>query len=267
MTPRDDRKLELLYKMQQPCYDDNKTFTNTAKLDKIRELSEGNSYSAIRVQGDLFHLYSQSPLDRLDPAHTIVLSTHADFVPAIQNPFVEVKGDVLHGTFDNSATNAAALYLMLEANLPMNVLVAFTGNEEHGMRGAAELDKFLVSQLGTHPFYLTLDVTNIGYKKKQYSIENTFSLPEENIQDLIQICKGTGYNGYLYPQALADESYEYSRLGAKCCSFCVPTKGPMHSDKGCSMELTAYLAYVDVLERITKWFRPPMPVTETGLGR
>lgn len=242
---------ELLRRVQLPCYDDGKRFTETAKLDAIRMILSNNPYSAIRVEDDLFHLYSKQPFKLLDPAHVVVISTHADFVPNIRKPFAELKSDgVLLGTFDNSATNAAAVSLMLSDALPNNVIVAFTGNEESGMRGADALDKFLTSQFGCHPFYLTLDVTNIGFGEKQFSIENTFSLPAEALDEIIRFAKSTGLKGYLYPEALADESYAYTRNGAMGCSLCVPTKGPMHSDKGCKIELDAYMGYIRVVKSI-----------------
>lgn len=245
------KQLDLLRQIQLPCYDNGTRFTETAKLDRISEILSGNPYSAIRIQGDLFHLYSQRPLESLDPLSVVVLSTHADFVKDIKDPFVcEKQNGVLLGTFDNSATNAAALSLMLAEVLPHNVLVAFTGNEEYGMRGARGLDKYLVSVFGCHPFYFSLDVTNIGYGEKQFSIENTFSLPAEALDKIIKLAKETGLSGYLYPEALADESDEYNRCGAFGCSLCVPTKGPMHSDKGCKMERSAYLGYIQVVGNI-----------------
>lgn len=47
------------------------------------------------------------------------------------------------GTFDNSACNAVALYLMLEGRLPRQVLVAFTGDEERGGAGAGQVIQIL----------------------------------------------------------------------------------------------------------------------------
>lgn len=247
------QKIEMLMAMQLRCYDDGKRFTEMAKLDKIREALSGTSYN--ETAGYLFRLYSKVPLESLDPAGIIVLSTHADNVKAIKHPFVKAGGkNVLQGTFDNSATNAAALYLMKKGSLPDNVLVAFTGNEEYGMRGAAELSHYLYTMLGIQPFYIALDVTDIGYGKKQFSIENTLSLTRTELNSLIKVAQGAALDGYVYPNALPDEAHQYMRMGAKCCSLCVPTKGPMHSDSGCKMEATAYLGYIDVLEHIAQHF-------------
>lgn len=252
-----ERKLIILSEMQRPCYDNGKKFIVTDKLDRISQLLSDTSY--VETQENLFRLYSKVPLNELNPEHLIVLSTHADFVSNIRRPFVKVSysQNLLLGTFDNSATNAAALYLLLEGNLPENVLVAFTGNEEYGMKGAAKLDQYLQAALGVSPFYLALDVTDIGFRQKQFSIENTFSLPRDTIENLVHIVKGTGHRGYLYPNALPDEAHQYSRIGALSCSLCVPTQGPMHSNKGCYMELSAYFNYIDVLEHLSRTFDPP----------
>jgi len=262
-------KLYCLQEMQRLCHDNGEKFTEADKLDRIRYLLETKSakISYQELQGKLVRLYSKGPLHSIPRNNVLVLSTHVDFVKNIKHPFVELSAtdNVLHGTFDNSATNAAALYLMLSGALPDNVIVAFTGNEESGMRGAAELDEFLTSQLEVSPFYLVLDVTDIGFKKKQFSIENTFSMPTDLKNDLIKIAQEVKYQGYLYPKALPDEAYAYAQRGARSCSLCVPTDGPMHSDKGCDMELSAYLSYVDVLEHIANTFKPPTPNLNRGL--
>lgn len=252
---RSKKKLEMLIAMQLPCYDNGKRFTVTSKLDKISELLKDTSYREIK--GDLFRLFTKVPASELEPEKTICLSTHADFVKAIKKPFVQKQDDkTLLGTFDNSATNAAALYLLLEGSLPDNVVVAFTGNEEHGMKGALELDRFFYTHSAGQPFYFAMDVTDIGFGKKQFSIENTFSVPKGELDNIIKIAKEVDFQGYLYPKALPDEAYQYAALGAKSCSLCVPTTGPMHSNEGCFMELGAYLGYIDVVMNIAQRFSP-----------
>ncbi|MFQ9022476.1 MAG: hypothetical protein ACLR6J_16980 [Parabacteroides merdae] len=47
------------------------------------------------------------------------------------------------GTFDNSATNAAVIDLMLRGELDESVLVAFTGDEEKDSAGAIEIMQML----------------------------------------------------------------------------------------------------------------------------
>lgn len=265
-TKQVQNKLYVLQEMQRPCYDNGKKFTETAKLDRIHQLLAKTPYYQHGLQGKLVRLYSKMSLSSLPRENLLVISTHIDFVKNIRKPFVQVSAtdNMLHGTFDNSATNAAALYLMMTDALPDNVIVAFTGNEESGMRGAAELDGFLTSQLGVSPFYLALDVTDIGFKKKQFSIENTFSLSKDCRDELVKIAQEMKYQGYLYPKALPDEAYAYAGRGARSCSLCVPTDGPMHSDKGCYMELSAYLSYVDIVGHIAKTFIPPTITLNNG---
>ena len=256
-------KLFMLASMQLPCYDNGSVFTNTEKLDKVREILRNKTYTEqdkpyLETVGNLFRLYSRKPVEELDPSTAIVISTHADFVKQIRKPFVKGDSDgSLLGTFDNSATNAAALYLLYEGQLPDNVLVAFTGNEESGMRGAAELDYYLSQMLGGHPFYMTLDVTDNNYGESHFTLENCFSMSKKEIGELVDVIQASGIRGYGYPRALPDEAYRYANLGAHSCSICVPTEGPMHSNKGCNMELSAYLDYVDVVRQIAMKFRQP----------
>lgn len=292
LTQQDLKKLEMLREMQLPCHDDNKRFTDTAKLDKIHELLHSSSY--MPVNGNtLYSLWGKVSLDQLTPEQResmIVISTHVDMVSEITTPFVEFyKDGTMKGTFDNTATNAAIIYQMLYGSLPDNVFVAFTGNEEQGMGGARQLaddlSKFLDSEhTGMTPFYFTLDVTNIGFGEKTFSIENTFSLPEDYVTDLVRLAKETGQKGYLYPRALADESYEYTRVSYRSktnnpdiygCSLCVPTKGDMHSNKGCKMMMDAYLGYTDLVGYIVSNFHrdyeieheDDLPFEITDLGR
>lgn len=250
------KKMQFLSDMQLPCYDDGKKFTTTSKLDKIDDILAYTPYN--KVSSNLYRLYSKMPLNPFVPGYgipdelkdVVVISTHADFVRNITKPFVSAeKEDVLRGTFDNSATNAAVLYLMTENLLPDNVLVAFTGNEEHGMRGA----KRLAYDLGTNlrPRFIALDVTDLGYKtKKSFSIENAFSLSKSEIDEVIAIAKETGQQGCGMIEALPDEAYAYANNGFKCFSLCVPTKGDMHSDSGCLMRASSYFDYVDMVGHI-----------------
>ena len=118
LTQQDLKKLEMLREMQLPCHDDNKRFTDTAKLDKIHELLHSSSYMPVNGN-NLYSLWGKVSLDHLTPEQResmIVISTHVDMVSEITTPFVEFyKDGTMKGTFDNTATNAAIVYQMLYA--------------------------------------------------------------------------------------------------------------------------------------------------------
>lgn len=252
-SPAEEKKLEYLNLVQLPCYDDGREFTNRTKLDKISEVLSGTPYQ--KYSFPLFDLYSRRPIDMSSAGNkeVVVLSTHADFVPAIKTPFAKLGNNgVLQGTFDNSATNAAALYLLAEGLLPENVLVAFTGNEESGMRGARMLSSLIGHWF--NPRIIALDVTDVGYEDKFFSIENTFSLKKSELNEVLNIARQTGLPGYVYPKALPDEAHAYASCKNKCFSLCVPTKGLMHSNSGCRMKANAYFHYIDTLQHLaTNW--------------
>ena len=79
------------------------------------------------------------------------------------------------GTYDNAATNAAILNLMLEGTLPEYVLVAFTGDEERGCKGAKHLMGMLSAAGVTIRHLFVLDVTDMGWVEgSDFTIENDF---------------------------------------------------------------------------------------------
>lgn len=44
-----------------------------------------------------------------------------------------------------------------------------------------------------------------------------------------------------------DETYAYSRGGFECFSFCIPTKGHMHSNEGIKTRIKTYDKYIEAL--------------------
>lgn len=81
------------------------------------------------------------------------------------------------GTFDNSATNAAVIDLMLRGELDESVLVAFTGDEEKDSAGAIEIMQMLGRMECLVGKALVLDVTNEGWEDEAaFSIETIMVL-------------------------------------------------------------------------------------------
>ena len=244
-------------------YDNGKKFTRTDRLDAICELLWDSSYRRINANG-LFHLYSKVPLSELSD-ELIVISSHVDCQRQITKCFLkDYDNDLKQGTFDNSLTNAMAVSLMLEDALAMNVVVAFTGDEEEDSTGAADVAAFF-RNLHKKIKVIVLDVTDMGWREGcAFTIENNF-WSDTTGKIVLRLSAETGYpwrfvpsdpyeipayipNKYVIGQeAEPDESWEYDEHKVECCSLCIPIKGDMHSDDGVFVRKNSLAPYMEIL--------------------
>ena len=244
-------------------YDNGKKFTRTDRLDAICELLWNSSYRRINANG-LFHLYSKVPLSEL-PDELIVISSHVDCQRQITKCFSkDYDDDLMQGTFDNSLTNAMTVSLMLEDALAMNVVVAFTGDEEEDSTGAADVAAFF-RNLHKKIKVIVLDVTDMGWREGcAFTIENNF-WSDTTGKVVSRLSAESGYpwrfvpsdpyeipayipNKYVIGQeAEPDESWEYDEHKVECFSLCIPTKGEMHSDDGVLVRKDSLAPYMKIL--------------------
>ncbi len=256
--------LELVQSIAKVNYDDRTNFVRRDRLDAIAEKLIGTNWKKVNETG-LFDLYAQNGQI---PENAVVISTHADCVDAITECFAkEVEGNCWLGTFDNLITNAMALILMLENRLNSNVVVAFTGDEEHGSNGAAEVAEFLRGK-GCTLDAIVLDVTPMGFDENAYfSIENNF-WDDKFGKIVIDAAKSADCKWTFVPsnvdeipdyvpadsvipmKAWPDESWRYNDLGVHCLSYCIPTKGDMHNNDGVQIHIEAVAVYLNVLAAI-----------------
>ena len=247
--------------------DDGQRFTKTDRLDAIQRLLWDSQYRRVNPQG-LFHLYAKRPLDRLE-GPVILVSSHVDCESGITRCFCEDAGDgLLRGTFDNAATNAAVLSLMLEGALPDTVLVAFTGDEEEDSHGAIQTVRFLRSQRVKIDLAVVLDVTDMGWKEGAgFTVENNFwddargrrviervghlsaewrFVPE----DPDDVPSYVPTERVIDQEAEEDESWELDELDVPCFSLCLPVRGNMHSDCGVLARRESFIAYRSALAAV-----------------
>ena len=244
-------------------YDNGKKFTRTDRLDAICELLWDSSYRRINANG-LFHLYSKVPLSELSD-ELIVISSHVDCQRQITKCFLkDYDNDLKQGTFDNSLTNAMAVSLMLEDALAMNVVIAFTGDEEEDSNGAADVAAFF-QKLHKKIKVIVLDVTDMGWREGcAFTIENNF-WSDTTGKVVSRLSAETGYpwrfvpsdpyeipeyipNKYVIGQeAEPDESWEYDEHKVECFSLCIPIKGDMHSDDGVFVRKNSLAPYMEIL--------------------
>lgn len=250
-------------------------FTNTERLDAIASLLRNSAYKRVKTEG-LYHLYSAKPICEIK-GPVIIVSTHVDCEYHITKCFFSIKDQyTLLGTFDNAITNAAIVYNMLSGNLPENVLVAFTGDEEENGRGAKDVIRFIKKNRLDVLNVFVLDVTEEGWETgADFTIENDF-WEEPFGERLIELVKQTKFKWKYVPgepddipdyvpkeavipiEAYDDESWDYDEEEIPCFSFCLPTKGEMHSNDGILARITSFERYTDMLQMMLNRLSHPL---------
>lgn len=257
---------ETLSKLSVLNRDDGQIFTDTSRLDAIHHALEGSRYFRIN-QGGLFHLYSSRHISQINEP-VVIISSHVDCAENITRCYSKLLANgLMKGTYDNSITNSALLYLMLENKIPDNVLTAFTGDEECDSCGADALMEFAQGRLDIR-HVVVLDVTDMGWNREaDFTIENNFWHAELG-RTIIASAQTSGYkwcfvpsdeedipayvnSKYVIPiEAEADESWEYDEYDVECFSLCLPVLGEMHSNEGVYARQKSFERYTDMLEKI-----------------
>ena len=260
-------EMDVLKKVAKVNRDNGLRFTITDRADAIRELLALTGYRQLNQDG-LFYLYGSCALENLN-SPVLVISSHIDCVSEISKCFVEeLPYGQMRGTFDNMLTNAAVLTLMLRGELPKNVLVAFTGDEEENSVGVLQMTTFL-SNYGISFKSIVLDVTDEAYESADFTIENDF-LKKNSCMKVVEIAKSLGNRWCFVPEnpskshdyvpkgqllhheAEEDESWELDELEIPCFSLCIPVKGNMHSKNGCIARQESYRVYINALAQMAK---------------
>lgn len=221
--------------------DNGRQFQTFGKIEAIQSLLRPTDYQLIH-QGDLFLLYGQKPLDGQP---VILISSHIDSV--YKQCFCEEDQTFYRGTFDNSLTNAAVLYMMLAHVLHENVYIAFTGDEEKDSGGCRELLTYLYSQGGSEvKFALVTDVSNVGWEEGvPFSVENDAGIDLFTAHQLVEWLSPYWFS-FLH-EAEPDESWDYQRARIPALTLCIPVEGDMHDDAGVRARKTSVPAYCEVL--------------------
>lgn len=212
--------------------DNGIVFTDTARLDAIAGLLKDCGYT-IMHNGRLAKIYASPRFCAEMPV--VVISTHADSVP--KHHFARKSGLNWHGTFDNSITNAVAVWLMLNGKLKANVLIAFTGDEEKHSRGVDEVADFMKTHGYDFRHAIVTDVTEEGWKEtKSFTVEDIFPSDETYQKQFSDKMRKALWqidpDPLVIPDAAPDESWQYDEHGIVCFSLCIPCRGEMHDDTG-----------------------------------
>lgn len=263
---------KVLEKVNVMCTDNGSEFTEKKRLKAIKKIAKGTDYKRIKVPG-LFRLYSKVNFEKTkmsNDTRLIVFSAHVDCHPNIARCFTEdVNKNIIKGTFDNSITDAAAVYLMKEGNMPSNVVFAFTGDEENKSRGARDLSRYLYG-LKRDFVVIVLDVTDEGFEQdSDFTLENDFA-NSDVMYDVGEVLEGLNIKYNYLPgnidsmtpyipadrrlpiEGQEDESWEYDEADICCFSICMPVKGDMHSNDGVEARKDSLVNYVKVIKAVAE---------------
>ena len=247
---------DILEKIALAARSNKDGFYETDKLEAIEALiSEESSPYKIVKKTEHAWIFGQREPQKGD--FPMLVSSHADIVPYIKNPFSTLKEDepYFHGTYDNLGTNGAAVSLMVNRIMPENVYFAFTAEEETGRcTGAETALKYLRDETGVDPVCVALDVTDEGYDENRLCTVEGFNAKTEEIRRNIlrRLLSGEGTEQSfevvrlhkkddvsVLPEeyinkhtTVFDESIFYAGKNCNSFSLCMPTDGEMHSDSG-----------------------------------
>lgn len=241
---------DLINLLTVDCKDDGEKFTTTDRIQVIQSLLKESSYQLV-YQVNTSFVYAK--LDFLSQPYQVLVSSHIDCV--YKTCFVsDVDADHWRGTFDNSATNAAIIDLMLSNKLSPSVAVAFTGDEEIDSRGAKEVMHYLHSKNIRIRGALVLDVSNEGYEDEAVcSIENDRGFDILTGYNLIQIIQKSGLPCVFLHDAEPDETWEYGKgipnlyPSIPCLSLCLPVEGDLHAEEGVLLRKSSVDGFKQIL--------------------
>ena len=239
---------DILQAVTVDCKDNGEYFTVTDRVAVVERMLEKTEYKLISRQ-PLALLYAKRQVcegDRL-----LLISSHVDCV--YSRCFCTDEGDCLRGTFDNSFTNAAVLWAMINGALSDNVVVAFTGNEESDSQGAVQTVVAL-GQMGCEvAAALVLDVTNEGWESGAlFTLENDLGIDILKGYNLISSLEHYDGRFAFKHNALPDESWDYADYGIPSLTFCVPVGGELHGDAGVLLRKESALEYCNQLPLMAK---------------
>ena len=237
---------DLLVALTVDCKDNGVNFVTGNRIEVIRRLLADSDYRLL-MESPLAFIYGKP-----GSSCRILVSSHIDCV----YPCCFVKQEIggWQGTFDNSATNAALIGLMLQNRLPDDVWIAFTGDEEVHSRGAVETMQLLGGAGQSPERVIVLDVSNEGFADEAVcSVENDYGFDIMSGFQLVQALKNLELPCVVVHDAEPDESWDY-RKGIKgmfpelpCISLCIPVSGELHGDDGVFMRESVVAGYQKVL--------------------
>lgn len=262
--------LEILRQINIKCEDDAKGFKDSEKIGRIDKILKKTKYRRIH-DGHLTKIYSQLHIREIAGKSLVLVSSHID---TVYKNFYEMEGrDVVTGTLDNSITNAILIDLLVRNDLPENVTVAFTGNEEKESLGVDETISFLHSAKARAGIVVSLDITNRGYRNHGYTVENyfvkkgmgkAFYRKKQLKNYLVELLEKKKVKTIHHVSADPDDTWQFDEHNLNCFTLCLPSRNIaehddwMHDDMGVIVKKSALKefsqALLKLLRRLAKDF-------------
>lgn len=238
--------IELLKAVTVDCRDNGAAFTVDDRVAVIERLLEYSEYRIV-AREPLSLLYAKRELCAGDSV--VLVSSHVDCL--YNSCFCIDEGDFLRGTFDNSFGNAAVLWQMLAGELPDNVVVAFTGDEEHDSTGAVQTVLALGRMQCCIKFAVVLDVTNTGYCEGAHlAFENDCGVDIMTAYRIVATAESLGVKYAFEHNAEPDETWDYYEYGIPSLSLCAPVCGNLHDNAGVLLRKEIMAGYCRVFSAV-----------------
>lgn len=230
------------------CKDNGKRFTNTKRIEVIKELLANSEYKLLQ-EGKLSLIYGKQDVEFKS---VVLISSHIDCV--FDDLFcTDYSSEYYKGTFDNSLTNACVLYEMITNSLPDDVIVAFTGDEEEDSGGAYEVMRTFNKWNSKIKLTIVLDVTEEGWiNNHPFTIENDLGIDIQTGHKIIESLKSLERLYTFVHDAEPDESWDYDEEDVPCFTLCIPIKGDMHSNDGVLARKSSMPIYAKVISTLAK---------------
>ncbi len=244
--------LSILQQVTVDCKDNGERFIVEHRIKAIESLLSNSNYQLLH-RGKLCYIYGKKPVN----GESIVLvSSHIDCV--YDKLFCkELENGLIQGTFDNSITNSCVLHCMLTDTLSENVIIAFTGDEEHDSGGTKEVMDILNQWQVNVEMAIVTDTTEAGWESDcPFTIENDYNIDILTGYRIIETLKEIDSDYEYIHQSLPDETWDYAEQNIPCFSLCLSVQGELHSNKGCITKQSSLPIYCQVLSLLCNMISP-----------
>jgi len=189
----------------------------------------------------------------------IILVSHIDLIKKFQKGFLKSKtffidSNNVTGALDNTLTNAVAVLILKEliSNNINDIELILTEGEEIGFIGMKNYLKNNKAK-SKGALFVNLDVTNEGYREKM-DISIEYDKPSFGIvKKVCNIFKGD--NIHYTNDRVCDDTDAIINANCHGFSFCIPTKGTIHSYKN-SCRISSIEPYANSLLKLLTNLKP-----------
>jgi hypothetical protein len=245
-----------------PCTDNGHHFICTERIDVIATMLRSSLYGLV---GDLPLVRIYQHRDFRADRPLVIVSAHID--SQYSRYWTRVCSGEVRGTLDNSICIAILIEMMLTGQLPTQVLVALTGDEEGSSGGADQFSRYLGENdilWQNVEMIVSMDLTEEGYGTHPFTIENVCAEEDHVTQSHLRFSSGAEMQYFLecllpgtafIIEGDEDDTWQYDEYDFNCFSFCLPCGligSDMHDCDGVAVSLASLSQYGEALVRVLK---------------